>query len=360
MSGGEPKVRSAVMHDVARLAGVSHQTVSRVLNNHPNVRETTRERVLQAIGQLNYRPNALARGLVTRRSRTIGVISFDTRLFGPASTLLAIEHAARAAGYAVTISSLAHLDAASVRSAVASLAGQPVDGAIVIAPREGAAQGLRDLRPGLPLVAVEAGYGGEIPVVSVDQFAGAQLAADHLLSLGHRTVWHVAGPADWLEARERVEGWRAGLADAGAAAPPLLRGDWSAESGYRAGLELADNAEVTAVFAANDQMALGVLHAFYERGVRVPDDVSIVGFDNIPESAFLIPSLTTVHQDFDEVGRRGLKLLVDIMDGDPAHAQEPDRVPATLVARGSSGPPSPSRSDVTVRARPVRTGHRPR
>jgi LacI family transcriptional regulator len=331
--------RPAVMHDVARLAGVSHQTVSRVLNDHPNVRPETRERVLEAIRELNYRPNALARGLVTRRSRTIGVISFDTRLFGPASTLLAIEHAARAAGYAVTISSLADLDAASVRSAVDALAGQSVDGVIVIAPRESAARGLRDLRPGLPVVAVEAGYGGEIPVVSVDQHTGAQLATGHLLSLGHRTVWHVAGPTDWLEARERVEGWQASLTAAGVAVPPVLRGDWSPESGYRAGLELAENPEVTAVFAANDQMALGVMHAFYERGVRVPADVSVVGFDNIPESAFLIPALTTVHQDFDELGRRGLTLLVQIMDGDQDGSDPPGRVPAALVARQSSAGP---------------------
>ena len=341
MSISESAGRPAVMHDVARLAGVSHQTVSRVLNDHPNVRAETRDRVLEAIRQLNYRPNALARGLVTRRSRTIGVISFDTRLFGPASTLLAIERAARTAGYAVTISSLADLDAASVRSAVESLAGQSVDGVIVIAPREGAARGLRDLRPGLPVVAVEAGYGGEIPVVSVDQYAGAQLATNHLLSLGHRTVWHVAGPADWLEARERLEGWQASLAGAGVAAPPVLRGDWSPDSGYRAGLELAGNPDVTAVFAANDQMALGIMHAFYERGVGVPADVSVVGFDNIPEAAFLIPSLTTVHQDFDELGRRGLKLLVDIMDGDGA--EPPGRVPASLVSRKSSAEPAQRR-----------------
>jgi DNA-binding LacI/PurR family transcriptional regulator len=219
------------------------------------------------------------------------VISFDTRLFGPAPTLLAVEHAARTSGYAVTISSLANLDATSVRSAVAALAGQPVDGAIVVAPREGAAQGLRDLRPGLPLVAVEAGYSGETPVVSVDQFSGARLATEHLLSLGHRTVWHVAGPADWLEARERIEGWRASLADSGAAAPPLLRG----------------------------------------------------------ESEFLTPSLTTVHQDFDEVGRRGLKLLVEIMEGESERAPQPERVPATLVARQSSAPPTASRSRPAAR-----------
>ena len=338
MSISESAGRPAVMHDVARLAGVSHQTVSRVLNQHPNVRPETRDRVLEAIRQLNYRPNALARGLVTRRSRTIGVISFDTRLFGPASTLLAIERAARTAGYAVTISSLADLDAASVRSAVEALAGQSVDGVIVIAPRESAARGLRDLRPGLPVVAVEAGYGGEIPVVSVDQYAGAQLATNHLLSLGHRTVWHVAGPADWLEARERREGWQASLTAAGVPAPPVLQGDWSPDSGYQAGLELAEKRDVTAVFAANDQMALGLMHAFYERGVRIPADVSVVGFDNIPEAAFLIPSLTTVHQDFDELGRRGLQLLVDIMDGDGT--DRPGRVPASLVTRQSSAEPA--------------------
>lgn len=150
MRVSEPPARPAVMHDVARLAGVSHQTVSRVFNGHPNVRPATRERVLEAIRQLNDRPNALARGLVTRRSRSIGVISFDTRLFGPASTLLAIENAARSAGYAVTITSLADLDAASVRSAVGTLAGRTVDGMTVIAPVESAAQGCGICAPDFP------------------------------------------------------------------------------------------------------------------------------------------------------------------------------------------------------------------
>jgi LacI family transcriptional regulator len=192
------------------------------------------------------------------------------------------------------------------------------------------------------VVAVEAGYANEIPVVSVDQATGARLATEHLLSLGHQTVWHVAGPADWLEARERVDGWRAALADAGRAAAPILCGDWSPESGYQAGLELVSKLDVTAVFAANDQMALGVMHAFHERGVGVPDDVSVVGFDNIPEAAYFTPSLTTVHQDFDEVGRRGLRLLIDIMDGDPEQVTIPDRVPAVLVPRRSSAPPKQS------------------
>jgi LacI family transcriptional regulator len=333
------------MLDVARLAGVSHQTVSRVLNGHANVRPETRERVLEAIRRLDYHPNTSARALVTRRARTIGVVSFDTRLYGPASTLLAIEAAARAEGYAVTLISIPTLDRESVRMAVSSLAGQAVDGVIVIAPRERAAHGLGDLRPGLPVVAVEAGFASEeVPVVSVDQATGARLATEHLLALGHETVWHVAGPADWLEARERVEGWRGALDDAGRAAVPILRGDWSPRSGYQAGLELLSKPHLTAVFAANDQMALGVMHALYERGVRVPDDVSIVGFDNIPEAAYFTPSLTTVHQDFDEVGRRGLRLLIDIVDGDPARVTVPDRVPAVLIPRGSSTFPKPRRS----------------
>ncbi len=328
-----------VIHDVARLAGVSHQTVSRVLNDHPHVRPATRERVLTAIRQLDYRPNALARGLASHRSRVLGVISFDTRLYGPASTLLAIERAARAAGYAVTLSSLSHLDAGSVRAAIHALADQSVDGVIVIAPQESAARGAHNVPEALPIVAVEAGYPGDIPVVSVDQFTGARLATEHLLDLGHRTVWHIAGPADFLEARERVEGWRAALADRGVAPPPLTHGDWSADSGYHAALDLADRDDVTAIFAANDQMALGLLHGLHERGIRVPQDVSVVGFDDIPEAQYLIPALTTIRQDFDELGRRGLELLVNLIRQAPEQHVSPSRVAPILTTRRSTARP---------------------
>jgi LacI family transcriptional regulator len=351
--------RQAVILDVARLAGVSHQTVSRVLNARPNVRPATRERVLDAIRKLDYHPNHAARTLVTRRTRTIGVISFDTRLFGPASTLLAIEHAARASGYAITLSSVANPDSAAIRSAVHAFAGQAVDGAIVIAPHDSAARGLSGLRAELPVVAVEAGYEGQIPVVSVDQFAGAQAATEHLLGLGHRSVSHVAGPSDWIEARRREEGWRSALHGAGFDAPPVVRGDWSPESGYRAGLELATRSGVTAVFAANDQMALGVMHAFHEKGVRVPEDVSIVGFDNIPESGFFTPSLTTVHQDFDAVGLRGVEMLISLMDGTPAPAEDSLQIPPALVVRSSTGEP-PVRTRAASRPRPAGGNRRAR
>ncbi|HEY2948071.1 MAG TPA: LacI family DNA-binding transcriptional regulator [Micromonosporaceae bacterium] len=335
----EPKPARAVMHDVARLAGVSHQTVSRVINGHPHVREATRARVLQAMRQLDYRPNALARGLATRRSRTIGVLSFDADLYGPSSTLLGIQRAAREEQYAISVVALSEQDTTgSVRRAVDMLAEQSVDGAIVIAPSNAAAHAVRDLPRGMPVVALEASFGKDMPVVVVDQFAGAELATRHLLELGHRTVWHVAGPADWPEAVLRIDGWRAALAAAGVPAPPIVSGDWSARSGYAAGRRLVATPDLTAVFVANDQMALGVLHALHEAGIGVPERVSVVGFDDMPEAEFFLPALTTVRQDFDEVGRCGLRTMVEMIDGSETFAAE-TRVAPSLVLRASSGPP---------------------
>ncbi|MFC5835653.1 LacI family DNA-binding transcriptional regulator [Nonomuraea insulae] len=323
------------MADVAKEAGVSHQTVSRVLNDHPNVRGETRTRVLEAIDKLGYRRNLVARALVTKHSRTLGVVSFDTTLYGPASTVYGIEQAARAAGYFVSIVSLKSIDRAGVRDALDYLADQAVDGIVVVAPQRSAAQALADLPLGVPTVAVEGGEAGEVSVVSVDQVEGGRLATEHLLSLGHETVWHVSGPSDWLEAEGRVAGWRAALEQAGREAPRPLAGDWSPRSGYEAGRSLASMTNVTAVFVANDQMALGVLRAFTEQGVRVPERVSVVGFDDIPESEFFSPPLTTIRQDFDAVGRHSIEVLVRQLEGGP---QEPERlvVPPMFVARVST------------------------
>jgi DNA-binding LacI/PurR family transcriptional regulator len=326
-----PQSRAVVMADVARLAGVSQQTVSRVLNDSPHVRPDTRQRVLEAIRKLEYRPNRLARALVTGRSRTLGVLSFDTTLYGPASTLFAIERAAHDAGYFVSIASLRSLDAESVRSAVERLREQGVDGVLVIAPQESAARGLLQIPSDIPVVATEAGPPDAVPLVAVDQVAGARLATEHLLALGHRTVWHVAGPADWLEAQDRVRGWREALAAAGMVAPPPLPGDWSARSGYAVGQLLGP---ATAVFAGNDQMALGVLRALHELGRRIPEDISVVGFDDIPEAAYFTPPLTTVRQRFDEIGRRALRLLLELLEGGSRRAGE--TVAPELVVRASS------------------------
>ena len=198
--GQNEKPRSAVMSDVAQLAGVSHQTVSRVLHDSPAVRPETRERVLAAMRELDYRPNSAARALVTGRTRTLGVISFDTTLYGPASAILGIERAAHDAGYFIIIVSLRSLTRESVRGALDRLRDRGVDGIVVIAPQETAADALRDLPPGVPVVAAEAGPGDAIPVAEVDQLAGARLATQHLLDLGHATVHHIAGPTDFMEA----------------------------------------------------------------------------------------------------------------------------------------------------------------
>jgi len=312
--------------------------VSRVLNDAPRVRPATRARVLEAVARLGYRPNVMARRLAGGRSRVVGVVGFDTILYGPAATLLGVERAARHAGYGVSIVTLEAVTGDGVGAALGALADQSVAGVVVLAPQTTfVAAAVARLPPGMAAVAP---YGGP-PGLSVDQVAGARLAVRHLLDLGHRRVWHLSGPRDWVETHGRVEGWRSVLDEAGVAAPPLLTGDWSARSGYRAGAELAavrerdGAAAVTAVFAGNDQMALGLMRAFYERGVQVPDDVSIVGFDDIPEAGFLAPPLTTVRQDFDEVGRRCITTLLHLVDGTPSPTP-PAHVPPALVVRRST------------------------
>jgi len=339
------------MADVGRLAGVSHQTVSRVVNGSLHVRPETRRRVLEAMQTLGYRPNPLARGLVTGRSNTLGVVSFDTTLYGPASTLLGIERAAHEAGYFIVIASLKALNRASVADAVERLSLQGVDGILVIAPLQSAAEALLDAPQRLPLVAVEAGPGDSIPVVEVDQFAGAADATRHLLDLGHETVWHLAGPSDFLESERRVSGWRATLEAAGAEPPPVYVGDWSARAGYDLGRRLAADRSVSAVFVANDQMALGVLRAMHEAGRAVPREVSVVGFDDIPEAGYFSPPLTTVRQDFDEIGARSLQLLVREIETGRRQPSAP-RVRPELIVRASTSvaPPRASVGNTPVRA----------
>jgi DNA-binding LacI/PurR family transcriptional regulator len=325
------------MADVARLAGVSHQTVSRVLHDSPRVRPETRSRVIAAMEQLRYRPNTVARALVTGRSMTLGVVSFDTTLYGPASTVVGIERAAHDAGYVVSLASVRSLDASSVRGALDRLRDQGVDGIVVVAPMASAAGALDDLPPGPPVVVAEAGADGAVPAVTVDQVAGALEATEHLLALGHRTVRHLAGPQDWPEAQQRVAGWRAALASAGIAPGRALEGDWSPRSGYELGAALAEDLDATAVFVANDQMALGLLRRLHEAGRAVPGHVSVVGFDDIPEAAYFTPPLTTVHQDFGELGRRSLDLLLRRMAGDDS--PEPSvTVAPHLVLRSSTAP----------------------
>lgn len=338
-TGTDPvRPRDPVMTDVAALAGVSHQTVSRVLNNHPNVREHTRARVLAAIAELGYRPNRAAKALVTGRSQTIGIVAQNSTLFGPASMLTSFAEAAAGAGFAVSISHGRNLEPDSFREAVEHHLAQRVAAIVVMAPVETASIAAATVAADVPIVTVGGNPAMSRPVVvAVDQTAGARLATRHLLDVGHRTVWHVSGPVDWFDSQGRIEGWRSVLEEAGAEIPPLLTGDWSAESGYQAGQLIARVPDASAVFAANDHLALGVLRALHERGRRVPEDVSVIGFDDVPESAYFIPPLTTVRQDFDAVARETLRCTLEQIE--TGRCGPPNPIPPTLVQRRSVAPP---------------------
>ena len=326
--------RIPVMADVARLAGVSHQTVSRVVNGHDSLRPETRERVEAAIRQLGYRPNTAARALVTRRSATIGVIGSRNGFWGPSTVHRTVQAAGRASGYFVSSVNLPGLTREELADAVSHLRDQGVEGIVLIAAHDEALAVARAQETlGVPLVVVEGDPARTRWTVGVDQVAGARLATRHLLELGHREVAHVAGPQSWTEARARLEGWQGAMYDAGLRPSAALAGDWTAASGYAAGLELAGRPEVTGVFCANDQMALGLLRALWEAGRAVPGDVAVAGFDDIPEAGYLVPPLTTVRQDFTAVGRRAIDILQAAIAGEPAPA---GLIEPQLVVRAST------------------------
>jgi DNA-binding LacI/PurR family transcriptional regulator len=329
------------MADVARKAGVSIMTVSRVLNGFPGVTDTTRRRVEKAVAALDYRANTAARVLAGGRSRTLGVIAVETEQFGPSHTLFGIEAAAREVGHRLTFVT-ANRDGKDMTSTLEHLRNSHVEGVIVVAPVRPVVDEVAHANPDMPLVVV----GGDPMIgaatVTIDQREGARLATLHLLDLGHPTVHHVRGPKHWIDAAVREDAWSDALRCSGAPRGRSVVGDWSAASGYAAGSRLAVEPGMTAVFAANDQMALGVLRAFHDAGRRVPRDVSVVGFDDTPESPYFLPALTTIRQDFGEVGRRGVELMLSLIDGT---SSEPHlMVPAKLVVRESTAPPPRARA----------------
>ncbi|WP_230010961.1 substrate-binding domain-containing protein, partial [Microbacterium sp. Bi128] len=213
---------------------------------------------------------------------------------------------------------------------------QGADGLIVIVPHDGTLQVLEDLNLDLPVIVVGGAGEGRLSGAMVDQKLGARLAVAHLISLGHERIGHVSGPLDWVDGKARVDGWREELAEAGLSDELLVEGDWSADSGYRIGQQLAEQRSATAVFVSNDQMALGLLRAFGEKGIRVPEDVSVVGFDDQPESAYFMPPLTTVRQDFEELGKRCVDLIRAQVEGDAASGALV--VKPALVVRASTAP----------------------
>lgn len=329
--------RGPAMTDVARLAGVSHQTVSRVLNDHPNVREQTRLRVRAAIKELGYRPNNAARTLVTGESKLIGVVAQNSILFGPSSLLAAFELAAAAQGFVVSVRRVRVLDRSSITAAVEHHRDQRAAGIVVIAPTTAADEALAEVPADVPLVAVDGDPHRRATLVTVDQEAGAHMATQYLLDAGHETVWHVSGPSEWFDAAARRRGWQRTLERAGAEVPPVLPADWSAAAGYGAGRVLARDPGVSAVFAANDHLALGILRAMAEHGRDVPGQVSVVGFDDVPEAAYFIPPLTTVRADFDKVASETLSVLLAEISGEQ-DAPARRTITPTLVERDSVAP----------------------
>lgn len=327
-----------VMTDVARLAGVSQKTVSRVINNAPNVSSDVIGRVTAAIATLGYRPNTVARALVTQRTRAIGIVTPGTALYGPTAQLFGIERAAWMAGYSVVIVSTADSTSEELVRAVDRIVDLGVDGVVLAGPI-GTDEPVSEMFNGIPAISVGDSTTGNLglPAVTADQHDGARKATAHLLDLGHATVWHVAGPDSWQSAAARAAGWREALRRAGALVHEPVPGDWTARAGYEAGLRLADRSDVTAVFAANDQMATGLMRAFNERGRRIPQDVSIVGFDDAPDSEFLMVPLTTVRQDFTAITLRAVTELVRAMAGEEFH-RGITQIPVDLVIRASSGP----------------------
>ncbi|HUR02277.1 MAG TPA: LacI family DNA-binding transcriptional regulator [Nonomuraea sp.] len=337
--------RAPGMVDVAREAGVSHVTVSRVLNDHPSVRPETRARVEAAIEKLGYRRNSVARALKSRRSTTIGVVLAGAELYELPRILRGVQTAAQRAGYWVNLASWQGGTTRDLAETLQRLTDQAVEAIAVIADRPMVADALSDIVTGVPITVVMSGNvaNPDLGFVELDQELGARLAVRHLLELGHHHIVHLTGALRTFDARARLEGWRAELEDAPQAQGELLEGDFTGNSGYRLAHYLVTrrtDEPPTAIFTGNDQMAMGVLAAFAELGVKVPADVSLVGFDDIAGTAYLVPALTTVRQDFIGLGERCVEQVLRMMRGEPATSE---RIAPELVVRRSTAPPRPAR-----------------
>lgn len=326
--------KAANIFDVARLAGVSHQTVSRVINEMPNVRPSTRARVEQAIAQLHYSPSPAARALVTRRTRTIGLVTPSISDYGPTSIGMHFNLAARAARYSVESVSAPSDDPKAIRAVVDGLLRQRVDAIVLVVVDVAVLELVRSLDLSVPVVVAASAARRSPNIVSIDQYRGARTAVRHLAEIGHTRILHLAGPRTAPDSIERVRGWRDELAAHRLEIVPPVHGDWSAASGHRIGTDL-DIEPGVAVFCGNDQMSIGLLSALRERGLRVPEDISVVGFDDIPEAGYLFPPLTTVRQDFDTLGELIMqKVLIAVEESAPLAEDTP--LPTHFVLRQST------------------------
>lgn len=335
-SGGQRRVG---MRDVAKAAGVSSQTVSKVANGLPGVSDETRRRILQIMRDLGFQPNVWARALKTGQASSIGVICDETPRPGPSLVIYGVESAARRAGYYSTVAGLPRATPDSLEQSVERLLSLSVAGIVVNVAMSSEAGLLNQLRTDIPLVAVWAPTDTRLPVATYDHRAAAARATRHLLEMGHATVHHVAGIRNQFGTDQRLAGWREALMQAGAPVPDAQHGDWDARSGYACGRVLAADRTVTAVFAANDYMALGVIKALREAGRSVPGDVSVMGYDNAPEAAFFDPPLTTINQDFPALGERAFDMLAVQIGLGESGSWQPYLPELELIVRESTAPP---------------------
>lgn len=325
------------IYDVARLAEVSHQTVSRVINNYQGMKPETRERVEAAMETLGYRPNMAARALVTAKSKIIGILASDTDFTGPATIVHKMEKAARKADYFVVTASIDPESPNSVIEGLEYLQRLGIEGLVVVTPQTTVVDIARDRLRSLPVITIDSMYRMDEQAVSMDNFAGATAATSHLIELGHSRIIHISGPKLWFESNARISGYSSTMLNAGLT-PNIVDGDWSIDTGYRIGMQLnIDKPLITGIFAANDYLALGLMHAFRLRGISIPERISIVGFDDLPETPYYVPPLTTVRQDFESLGTRAMELLLSKVMGLDHVSHE--RLIPDLILRESTAVP---------------------
>ncbi|MCH9277097.1 LacI family DNA-binding transcriptional regulator [Bifidobacterium amazonense] len=323
------------MQDVAKEAGVSPQTVSRVANGSSAVRPETRMRVEAAMEKLGYRPNYAARALKHGRFQDVGVVMFNLSSFGNARILDSIATAANNDDYAITVHSIGRGRDRTIKAAVERMKQLPVDGVIIVMEEQLA--DFADFQPAaeLPVVLLSENPAPYCPTVDADQYGCSQTIVDYLLSKGHRTVYHISGPATSRAAQSREQGWRDALSARGISVPPLYTGDWEADSGYQCGLALAHESDCTAVYAANDQMAYGAMLGLRAAGKRVPEDVSVIGVDDSLAGTIPRLELTTMRMPFDRIGRKAFSMVRNLCEGADVPANVKTVIPTELVERGS-------------------------
>ncbi len=323
------------MQDVAKAADVSPQTVSRVANGSDAVKPETRQRVEAAMERLGYRPNYAARALKHGRFQDIGVVMFNTATFGNARILDSIVANAADDDYSVTIQTMRHGAERTLSAAIDHMQRQPVDGVIVVLEeRISDFVGYKPPRE-LPVVLICESAADHCPTVDVDQYGCSTAIVDYLMSKGHKTVYHIAGPSTSRAAESRARGWREALEQMGARVPSMYIGDWCADSGYQAGVALAHDPDCTAIYAANDQMAYGAMLGLQSVGKRVPEDVSIVGVDDSLVDMVPRLNLTTMKLRFDDIGATAFSMVRRQCEGEKIPVGVKTVIPPELIERGS-------------------------